>query len=140
MAKTKDKVKRADYPRLYTSDPAAELDPETRAKIATMEDYIMKNCLWQFNSRGWDRRKQNAGILGKTAQILAGDEVENPTPQERCYWIDAVVLSRAFRERCAWLSAMGAEEIRTLIAKLHARIDWLTIDGSLNLELTVQNY
>jgi nitrogenase delta subunit len=134
------KVARASYPKLYTSDPLAEVEPELRARIAEMETYIMKNCLWQFNSRGWDRRKQNAGILGKTAQILVGEEVENPTPIEKCHWVDAVMLARAFRERCAWLSGMGAEDIRALVEKLHARIDWLTIDGSLNQELTVQNY
>jgi nitrogenase delta subunit len=105
-----------------------------------MENYIMKNCLWQFNSRGWDRRKQNEGILGKTAQLLLGEEVENPTPLDKCYWVDAVLLARNFTERCTWLAGMGKDEIQALIAKLHARIDWLTIDGSLNEELTVQNY
>jgi nitrogenase delta subunit len=51
-----------------------------------------------------------------------------------------VLLARNFKERCAWLAGMGRDEIHALIAKLHARIDWLTIDGSLNEELTVQNY
>ena len=131
---------RAKYEKVYTSDPLAELDEPTREKVSQMETYIMKNCLWQFNSRGWDRRKQNEGILRKTAQILAGDTVENPTPLEKCYWVDAVLLARAYRERCAWLASMTADEIRAIVAKLHARIDWLTIDGSLNEELTVQNY
>ncbi|WP_454915947.1 Fe-only nitrogenase subunit delta [Xanthobacter sediminis] len=131
---------RAQYERLHTSDPLDKMDAETRVRVSAMENYIMKNCLWQFNSRGWDRRKQNAGILGKTAQILAGDTVENETPLDKCYWVDAVLLAEAFRERCAFLANMGAEEVRALIGKLHARIDWLTIDGSLNEELTVQNY
>ena len=38
------------------------------------------------------------------------------------------------------LYEMSGDEIRAVIGKLHARIDWLTIDGSLNQELTVQNY
>ena len=138
--KEKKDVSRASYPKLYTSDPLAEVEPELRARIAELENYIMKNCLWQFNSRGWDRRKQNAGILGKTAQLLAGEEVDTSTPLDKCYWVDAVLLARNFKERCAWLAGMGRDEIHALIAKLHARIDWLTIDGSLNEELTVQNY
>lgn len=131
---------RAQYPRLYDHNPLADYDEDTCEKVSVMETYIMKNCLWQFNSRGWDRRKQNAGILGKTTQLLLGEAVENPTPLEKCYWADAVLLAEAFRERCQWLAGMGADDIRALLSKLHARIDWLTIDGSLNLELTVQNY
>ena len=94
MAGKEKNVARANYPKLYTSDPLAEVEPELRAKIGEMENYIMKNCLWQFNSRGWDRRTQNAGILGKTAQLLAGEEVETPTPMEKCHWVDAVMLAR----------------------------------------------
>ncbi|MBB5046029.1 nitrogenase delta subunit [Rhodopseudomonas rhenobacensis] len=141
MAKNSKKdVARANYVKLYDHDPLADVDAETRAKVSELENYIMKNCLWQFNSRGWDRRKQNAGVLGKTAQLLVGEEVENPTPLDKCYWVDAVLLARNFTERCGWLAEMGKDEIRPLIDKLHARIDWLTIDGSLNEELTVQNY
>lgn len=139
MAKEK-KLARASYPKLYDHDPLTDLDVDTRAKVGEMENFIMKNCLWQFNSRGWDRRKQNAGILGKTAQLLVGEEVENPTPLEKCYWVDAVMLARNLKEQCAWLAGMGADEIRALVKMLHAHIDWLTIDGSLNEELTVQNY
>ncbi|MBS1168462.1 MAG: Nitrogenase [Proteobacteria bacterium] len=141
MAKSKEKnVARANYPKLYDHDPLADVEPELRARISEMETYIMKNCLWQFNSRGWDRRKQNAGILGKTAQLLVGEVVDNPTPLDKCHWVDAVLLARNFKERCLWLADLGADEIRSIIEKLHARIDWLTIDGSLNEELTVQNY
>lgn len=142
MAKKESKkdVARAHYAKRYTHDPLADADAETRAKVAELENYIMKNCLWQFNSRGWDRRKQNEGILGKTAQLLVGEEVENPTPLDKCYWVDAVLLARNFKERCAWLAGMSKDDVHALIAKLHARIDWLTIDGSLNEELTVQNY
>jgi nitrogenase delta subunit len=55
------------YQKVYTRDPLADADPNTKEKIGQLENYIMKNCLWQFNSRGWDRRKQNAGVIGKTA-------------------------------------------------------------------------
>ena len=128
------------YQKVYTSDPLAEVDPETREKIAPLENYIMKNCLWQFNSRGWDRRKQNSNILGKTTRLLCGETVENPTGMEKCYWVDAVMLNRAYRELCPWITEMGTDDIKALMRLLNARLDWLTIDGSLNLELTVVNY
>ncbi len=128
------------YELIYESDPLAEADPVTRERVGQLEHYIMKHCLWQFNSRGWDRRKQNAGILGKTTQLLCGEQVENATPLEKCYWIDAVLLDRAWRQLFPWLAALSVDEIKPLMAALHARMDWLTIDGSLNLELTVHHY
>lgn len=128
------------YQKVYTSNPVADADPVSKERIAAMENYIMKHCLWQFNSRGWDRRKQNAGILGKTTQLLCDEPVDVSAPLEKCYWVDAVVLARAYRELFPWLKEMSKDDIKALMKLLHARIDWLTIDGSLNLELTVVNY
>lgn len=128
------------YEKVYTSNPVADADPETKERIAQLENYIMKHCLWQFNSRGWDRRKQNAGILGKTTQLLCDEPVDISTPLEKCYWVDAVCLDRAYRELFPWLQTMSKDDIKALMQLLHARMDWLTIDGSLNLELTVVNY
>lgn len=128
------------YERVYTSDPLADADPLTRERVGQLENYVMKHCLWQFNSRGWDRRKQNAGILGKTTQILCDEPIENASGLEKCYWVDAVMLARAYRERFAWIGELGKDELKALMQKLHARMDWLTIDGSLNRELTVINY
>lgn len=133
-------LKERKYQPVYTSDPLADVDEAIRDKVAQLENYIMKNCLWQFNSRGWDRRKQNAGVLGKTTQLLCGEAVENTTPLEKCYWVDAVCLDRAYRELFPWIQSLGKEEIKTLMGHLHAHLDWLTIDGSLNLELKVVNY
>ncbi len=109
-------------------------------KLEQLMDYIMKNCLWQFNSRAKDRRKQNVGVLTKTTQILCDEPVDNPTPLDKCYWVDAVCLAEAYRERCPWLATMDKTAIKALMQKLHERLDWLTIDGSLNEELTVQHY
>lgn len=128
------------YERVYKEDPLATADPDMREQVTPLENYIMKHCLWQFNSRGWDRRKQNAGVLGKTTQLLCGEPVDNPTPLDKCYWVDAVMLDRNYRQRFPWLPALPAERIKALMSLLHARMDWLTIDGSLNLELTVVNY
>lgn len=128
------------YQKLYTEDPLNGSDEQSRQRIAVMENYIMKNCLWQFNSRGWDRRKQNANILGQTAQLLCDESVDLSTPLLKCYWVDATLLNRSFRQLCPWLGEMSKEQIKTLLTLLNARLDWLTIDGSLNQELTVVNY
>ena len=140
MAYTPKNMAERKYQKIHTSNPLNDADPESKEKIAPLENYIMKNCLWQFNSRGWDRRKQNAGILGITTQLLCDEVVEVTTPQEKCYWVDAVCLDRAFKENFSWIKAMSKDDIKALIKLLHARIDWLTIDGSLNVELTVVNY
>ena len=109
-------------------------------RIEQMVDYIMKKCLWQFQSRAWDRRDQNLGVLGKTTQLLCGEHVELETPADRCYWVDAVCLADAYRERLPWLKGMSVPEIKDLMQGLHERLDYLTIDGSLNKELTDQLY
>jgi nitrogenase delta subunit len=111
-----------------------------KARIEEMTDYIMKHCLWQFHSRSWDRRNQNAGILGKTGQLLRGERVELETPADRCFWVDAVVLAEEFRARFTWLGSGTKEEISEVMKGLHERMDFLTIDGSLNLELNDQHY
>lgn len=126
--------------KLYDHNPLVDTDPDTREKVGKLENYIMKHCLWQFNSRGWDRRKQNAGVLGKTTQLLCGEEVENPTALDKCYWVDAVLLDRAYRELFPWITTMEKPAVKALMTELHKRMDWLTIDGSLNEELTVQQY
>lgn len=110
------------------------------SQIEQLVDYIMKNSLWQFNSRSWDREAQNKGVLGKTSQLLCGEPVDLSTPNERCYWVDAVVLADAFRARFNWLNEMDISQIKPLMTALHERIDYLTITGSLNAELTDQHY
>jgi len=109
-------------------------------RIDQLTDYIMKNCLWQFHSRAWDRKTQNEGILSKTTQILCNEPVAHETPADRCYWVDAVCLADAYRQRFAWLSGLSTDAIKDLMAGLHERIDYLTITGSLNLELTDKHY
>lgn len=109
-------------------------------KIEQMVDYIMKHCLWQFHSRSWDREKQNAGVLGKTRELLCDEPVTLDTPADRCYWADAVVLADAWRARFAWLQSMSVEAIAALMDALHQRLNYLTITGSLNAELTDKRY
>lgn len=117
-----------------------EVDPAFKEKLDPLVDYIMKNCLWQFNSRAWDRRKQNAGVISKVTQILCDEPVDHATPADKCYWVDAVILTKAYKSRFPWLTGLDTPEIRSLMQKLHERIDYLTIDGSLNEELTVPQY
>jgi nitrogenase delta subunit len=109
-------------------------------RIEQLVDYIMKKCLWQFHSRTWDRERQNEGILTKTMQLLCEEPVEHETPADRCYWVDAVCLAEAFKSRYQWLATMDKTEIKSLLQGLKDRMDYLTIKGSLNLELTDQHY
>ncbi len=109
-------------------------------RIAQLEDYIMKHCLWQFHSRTWDRERQNEGVLGTTTKILCNEPVANETREDRCYWVDAVCLADAFKERYQWINDMDVPEIKTLMQGLKERIDYVTISGSLNKELTDKLY
>ena len=109
-------------------------------QVDQLVDYIMKWCLWQFNSRAWDRKDQNEGILTKTMQILCEEPTEHDTPADRCYWVEAVMLARDFKSTYPWLSKMDNNEIKLLMQGLKERIDYLTISGSLNKELTNPTY
>ena len=104
-------------------------------RIEQLLDYIMKKCLWQFNSRTWDRENQNEGVLTKTMQLLCDEPVELGTPADKCYWVDAVCLADAYKSRYPWLTKMNKDEIKVLMKELKDRIDYLTITGSLNKEL-----
>ena len=99
-------------------------------------DYIMKWCLWQFNSRTWDRAKQNEEIITKTMQILCEEPVENEVPADRCYWVEATLLARDFKTTYPWMNTLDHAEIKLLMQELKDRMDYLTITGSLNQELT----
>lgn len=116
------------------------LETERREKTALLLDYIMKKCLWQFHSRVWDRERQNKNIIGMTSQLLCGEPVDTSTPENKCYWVDAVVLTDAYRSRFPWLSGMSGEEIKSLMQSLYERMDYLTVSGSLNAELTDPHY
>ena len=111
-----------------------------KERIEQLVDYIMKHCLWQFHSRTWDRRNQNEGIITKTTQLLCGERVELETPADRCYWVDAVCLADDFKTYYPWIITLDKDEIKNIMKGLHARMDYLTIDGSLNLELPDQHY
>lgn len=111
-----------------------------KQRVEALVDYIMKNCLWQFHSRAWDRKDQNEGVLTKTKQLLCDEHVELETPADRCYWVDAVSLSKAFKRKYPWISSLSKEETAELMQNLKDRMDYLTVTGSLNLELTDQHY
>ncbi|HBF35333.1 TPA: Fe-only nitrogenase subunit delta [Candidatus Sumerlaeota bacterium] len=111
-----------------------------KSKMEQLLDYIMKHCLWQFHSRAWDRKDQNEGILSRTTQLLCGEPIKLETPADRCYWVDAQCLADVYKERFTWINEMPKDEIKQLMKELHERLDYLTITGSLNLELTDQHY
>jgi len=116
------------------------MNPSIEEKVEMMLDYILKKCLWQFHSRAWDRERQNQGVLSKTSELLCEEPVKTDTPEDRCYWVDAVCLVDAYRQRFPWLASMGKGEIKELMALLKEKLDFVTITGSLNAELTDQHY
>lgn len=113
---------------------------EIKEKVDKMVDYIMKKCLWQFHSRAWDRERQNEGILTKTMQILCNEPVNTQSPDDRCYWVDAVILAEAYQTRFDWINRMDSDQVKLLMQKVKERMDFLTITGSLNLELRDIHY
>lgn len=116
------------------------MEDPSKVQLNQLTDYIMKNCLWQFHSRKWDRERQNEEILKKTKQILCGEEVDLSTPAERCYYADALVLADAYKTECPWIKDMSIDEVKQIMQELKDRIDYLTITGSLNAELTDPRY
>jgi nitrogenase delta subunit len=64
------------------------------------------------------------------------EPVELETPADRCYWVDAVFLAKGFKSTYPWLATMEKKDIKLLMQGLKERIDYLTITGSLNKELT----
>jgi nitrogenase delta subunit len=46
---------------------------QRKEQVEALVDYIMKNCLWQFHSRAWDRERQNENILGITNRLSGGN-------------------------------------------------------------------
>jgi nitrogenase delta subunit len=112
------------------------MDDIMKDRVDQLVDYIMKWCLWQFNSRAWDRKKQNEEIITKTMQILSDEPVEHETPADKYYWVEAVILARDFKSTYPWVSTLDKIEIKQLMLGLKERIDYLTITGSLNQELT----
>jgi len=123
-----------------TCHPRSQEDDLTRERADQMMDYILKKCLWQFHSRHWDRTRQNANIIGQATQILCGETVDTSTPELKCYWVDALSLAEAYRERLPWLADLGPDTIRPLMAALHARLEYVTVTGSLNEELKDKHY
>ncbi|ACF14289.1 Fe-only nitrogenase, delta subunit [Chloroherpeton thalassium ATCC 35110] len=112
-----------------------EKTEDMKAQIAQLEEFIMKKCLWQFHSRAWDRKRQNERILNMTTQLLCDEPVAIETPNDRCYWVDAMYMVEAFKSRYPWINAMSNDDRKRLIDGLKERIDYLTITGSLNKEL-----
>ena len=119
------------------------MDENTKSDYAgQMLTYIMKHCLWQFHSRTWDRERQNREILAKTTELLCGLE-ETAVPEDRldrCYWVDAVLLARNYRRLFPWLAELDNLEITELMQLVRERLDFQTITGSLNVELTDHQY
>lgn len=110
-------------------------------RVDALLDYIMKHCLWQFHSRAWDRERQNREILGWARKTLLGEGDEAPPDRlDRCHWVDGNFLAKAWRQRHPWLGELDAFETSELLDAVRAKLDHVTITGSLNLELTDKLY
>lgn len=111
-----------------------------KERVEPLLDFIMKNCLWQFHSRAWDRERQNENIIGKASQILCEEPVANESAEDRCYWVDAVYLAESYQKRFPWVKSIEKSELKTVMQALKERLDYLLITGSLNEELTDVHY
>lgn len=111
-------------------------DALLKERVEVLLDYIMKKCLWQFHSRAWDRERQNANIMEKTMQLLCNEPVGQETPEQRCYYVDAVYLAESYRTKFPWVSELDKAELKKVIQGVKERLDYLLITGSLNKELT----
>lgn len=110
-------------------------------KMSQLEWYITKHCLWQYNSRGWDREIQNERILGKTKQLLCGENAkDDDSNADRYYWCEAMILSQAFKNYFPWLEETSKEDITVIMQMLKDKMDYTMIKGSLNTELIKEQY
>ena len=118
----------------------ATLEVSVDARADQLVDFIMKHCLWQFHSRTWDRERQNREILTKTKEILCEENEEPNERLDRCHWVDAVMLARNYRKNFPWISTLSNAEITEVMQRVREKMDYQTITGSLNKELTDEHY
>ncbi len=111
-------------------------------KMAQLDYYISKHCLWQFNSRGWDRLIQNERILTKATLLLCGEDAIEDADSfaDRYYWCEAKTLVGAFKSYYPWIKETSREEIRHIMKLLKDKMDYTLVNGSLNQELVKQQY
>ncbi len=110
-------------------------------KMAQLEWYITKHCLWQYNSRGWDRLIQNERILTKTKQLLRGENAKDDnSTADRYYWSEAMSLQGAFKRYFPWVAETPKEDITQILDLLKERMDHTMVHASLNQELTKEKY
>lgn len=110
-------------------------------KMAQLEWYITKHCLWQYNSRGWDRLIQNERILTKTKQLFCGENAkDDDTTADRYYWSEAKSLQIAFTKYFQWIAETSKEDLVQILDLLKDRMDHTMVHASLNQELTKEQY
>lgn len=114
---------------------------EAEEKMAQLEWYISKHCLWQYNSRGWDRLIQNERILTKTKQLFCGEKAkEDDGTADRYYWSEAMMLNKRFKEYFPWIASTSKEDISAIMDLLKEKMDNTMVHKSLNQELVKQQY
>ena len=106
-----------------------------KERVEILLNFIMKKCLWQFHSRAWDRERQNANIIMQTTRLLCDEPFDDMTPEERCYYVDAVYLADNYKKLFPWVTEVEKIELKKIMQNLKERLDYLLITGSLNAEL-----
>jgi len=110
-------------------------------KMAQLEWYISKHCLWQYNSRGWDRLIQNERIISKTRQLLRGENAkDDDSTADRYYWSEAMSLQEGFKRYFPWVAETSKEDITQILDLLKERLDHTMVHASLNEELKKEKY
>lgn len=113
---------------------------ESDSKISDLFNYVQERCLWQFSSRTWDRQENIDGVLNKAADLFIGREPSRETPADRLHFAEAKSFVADCRERFAWISQVGAEEIQALMDGLKAKVVDIAITQSKNHELNRHLY
>jgi len=109
-------------------------------KIEQLVTFIQQNCLWQFFSRTWDREENIEGILTKAAELLTGKQSMLETTADKCFHADARILVSDFKSQFPWIKETSADDVKAILAGVKERMRQLTITGSKNEELNIQNY
>ena len=104
-------------------DPAIPQDAILRERVEQLIDYIMKNCLWQFHSRRWDRVRQNENILGMTGQDPGGETGRPVRPVRPLLLRRRLPPGRELPQALRLDARADDDEIREVIAATKARLD-----------------
>lgn len=110
-------------------------------KALELYKFIQERYLWQFYSRTWDREENIREILGKTAQILSGEEVvPGDTNKDRAYYAEAKMVANEAAGKFPWLGELDKPLVQAIIGEVKTKLIDVMITNSQNGELNIPNY